>query len=79
MRDLLVVIVADPGFEQISQNIQRICAADVGFQETKKTPGGFRAFVGQMQVGDKKCAAGGLHATQTISALVMITSSSGTS
>jgi len=56
VRYLLVVIVTDPGFEQITQNVQRISALGILDQKAKKTPGGNRAFVGQMQIGDAEGA-----------------------
>jgi len=79
VRHLLVVIVADPGLEQVAQDVERIRTGNVFFEKAKKTPGCGRAFVSQMQVGNKVGATRFHRINQTISALVMTTSSSGTS
>lgn len=79
MGDGFVVIVADPGFEQIAKNVERVRAGDLILQETKKTPGRGRAFVGEMQVCDEMAATCFPWRVQTISAFSITTSSSGTS
>ena len=82
MRHLRVVVVADPGIEQVTEDVERIRPGSVFLQKAKKTPGGDRAFVGQVQVGNKEaaaCSRRGRVRLQMISALVMTTSSSGTS
>jgi len=77
--DLLVMVVADPGLEQVAEDVERIRTGCLFLQKTKKTPAGERAFIGQMQVGDEEAATCLHRLLQTISALVMTTSSSGTS
>jgi hypothetical protein len=46
VRHLCVVVVADPGIEQIAEDVQCIRTGNVFLQKAKKTPGGDRAFVG---------------------------------
>lgn len=85
MRDAFVVIVTEPGFEQVAEDVQRVGPRNFVFEKAKKTPGGSRAFVAEMQVGDEIGAPRALAANparrrvQTISAFSMTTSSSGTS
>jgi len=50
------MVVADPDLEQVAQDVERIRAGNVFLQKAKKTPGGNRAFVGQMQIGDAEGA-----------------------
>ncbi len=77
--DGFVVVVPRPGFEQVAENVERIGARNVFVEEAKKTPGRGRAFVGEVQVGDEVGAPRLHRPLQAISALVMTTSSSGTS
>src|SRR5574340_1352634 len=85
VRNLLVVVVADPGLEQVAQDVERVGTGNLFVEKVKKTPGGDRAFVGEVQVRDEEAAARTWFRSQahrrrqTISALVMTTSSSGTS
>ena len=82
VRNLFIVVVANPGFEQVTQNVERIRTGNVFLQKAKKTPGSDRAFVSQVQVGNKvgaTCLTAWSPCVQTISALVMTTSSNGTS
>jgi hypothetical protein len=46
VRHLLVVVVADPGLEQVAEDVERIGTGRFLVQKAKKTPGGDRAFVG---------------------------------
>jgi hypothetical protein len=46
MRHLRVVVVADPGIEQVAEDVKCICTDSVFLQKAKKTPGSDRAFVG---------------------------------
>jgi hypothetical protein len=46
VRHLRVVVVADPGIEQVAEDVERIRPGNVLLQKAKKTPGGDRAFVG---------------------------------
>ena len=56
MGDRFVVVVAGPGLEQVAEEVERVGAGGFLVEETKKTPGGSRAFVGQVQVGDEIAA-----------------------
>ena len=51
--DRFVVVVADPGFEQVAEDVERVRPGHLVLQEAKKTPGGSRAFVGEVQVGNE--------------------------
>ena len=65
-------IVANPRFEKITKDVQRLGVAGAAIEQIKKRPGNIRAFFLQMQIGDQQDHS-------MISAFSMITSSFGTS
>ncbi len=65
-------IVADPHFEKITEDVQRLGLARPGVEKMQERPGDVRALLFKMQVGDQQDHS-------TISAFSMITSSAGTS
>jgi hypothetical protein len=69
------VVVANPGFEQVAQNIERVSLAVLCLSKTQKTGGDRRFFCLQMKVCDKKCR----HDYSLTVTLSITTSSFGTS
>ncbi len=43
-------IVADPDFEKIAQDVQRLCRTGASGEEIQKRPGDVRALLFQMQI-----------------------------
>src|SRR6185295_15181671 len=75
-----VVIVADPGFEQIAQYIQRIGAARRGLQKPQAGAQQVRLTRLQMQIGNEQSTHAAVQAlSSTTTAFSITTSSAGTS
>jgi hypothetical protein len=55
----LVVVIADPGFEQIAKYVERLGSAGARRQEIDELRAGRRLAGIQMQVGDEQCGQGG--------------------
>jgi hypothetical protein len=55
----LVVVIADPGFEQIAEYVERFRSAGARCQEIDELRAGRRLAGIQMQVGDEQCGQGG--------------------
>src|SRR3546814_1704731 len=43
------IVVADPGFEQVAEDVQRLCAARLAVEEVAEQPGDLRPRGGQVQ------------------------------
>ncbi|MNN73813.1 hypothetical protein D3C81_1899650 [compost metagenome] len=65
-------VVADPGLEKVTEDVQRLGVPCTTVEQIKKRPGNVRAFFLQVQIRDQQYHS-------TISAFSMITSSVGTS